>query len=384
MAGNSKGRRRRFGAVRQLPSGRYQARYRGPDGLMRPAPRTFASETDANVWLTVTEAEMVRGTWADPEAGRVPLGEYAARWILERPGLAPRTTALYEGLLRLHLDPELGGVDLVDLTPARIRSWRKGLLDRGAGPVTVAKCYRLLRSVLNTAVEDDELIRRNPCRIKGAGAEASPERPVATPGQVLDLVDAMPERWRALVLLAAATSLRWGELMGLTRAEIDLQRGTVRVVRSVAEVRGQFVMGPPKSRASKRVVSIPLAAVPVVREHLRRFAEVGPTGRVFVGPKGATLRRTNFQAMWTKGIETAGLPAAFRFHDLRHTGNTWAAESGANLRELMERMGHDSERAALIYLHSAADGHRRIAEGIDRRLSQDHRPGDDDDQRDGK
>jgi hypothetical protein len=70
--------------------------------------------------------------------------------------------------------------------------------------------------------------------------------------------------------------------------------------------------------------------------------------------------------MWVEAVEKAGLPKGFRFHDLRHTGNTWAAGSGASLRELMERMGHSSERAALIYLHAATEGHRRIADGIDR------------------
>jgi hypothetical protein len=86
---NKKGRRRRFGSVRQLPSGRHQARYRGPDRLMRSAPATFDTETDANVWLTVTEAQIIRGDWIDPDAGRVPLGEYSATWIAERRWLPP-------------------------------------------------------------------------------------------------------------------------------------------------------------------------------------------------------------------------------------------------------------------------------------------------------
>jgi integrase len=383
MAGKDKGKRRRFGSVRQLPSGRYQARYQGPDGLLRPAPHTFATETDAEVWLTVTEADMVRGTWFDPDVGRVPLGDYAKRWIAERPGLSPRTLTLYEGLLRLHIAPHLGGIDLVTLTPARVRQWRKDLLDGGLGEVTVAKCYRLLRSILNTAVEDDELIRRNPCRIKGAGRESSAERPVATPAQVQALAAAMPSRWRALVLLAVASSLRWGELMALTRADVDVKARTVRVARSLSDDRGRMTLGPTKSEAGKRTVAIPAGVVPVLKAHLRELSEKGAAGRVFVGAKGATLRRTNFQAMWVKAVKAAGLPEGFRFHDLRHTGNTWAAGSGANLRELMERMGHSSERAALIYLHAASEGHRRIADGIDRMLSgeeeADDQDGDDDD-----
>jgi integrase len=370
MGGNDKGRRRRFGAVRKLPSGRYQVRYPDPEsGLMRPAPHTFPTLTDADVWLMVTETEMRKGAWVDPDAGRVSLRDYGERWIEERPGLSRRTLTLYRGMLRNHIGPTLGGVELVDLTSAGIRSWRKGLLDGGLGPVTVAKCYRLLRSILNTAV-DDELIRRNPCRIKGAGGEASPERPVATPAQVHALVAAMPPRWRALVLLAVAGSLRWGELMGLTRADVDLDAGTVTVLRSMSDDMGELLVVPPKSRASRRTVAIPAGVLPALRTHLAKYAESGAAGRVFVGPKGASLRRTNFQTTWVRARDAAGLPAGFRFHDLRHTGNTWAAGSGANLRELMERMGHSSTRAALIYLHAASEGHRRIADGIDGMLSE--------------
>ena len=175
--------RRRFGRVRELPSGRFQARYPGPDGLLRTAPSTFLSRTDADRWLSVVEAELVQGTWLDPVAGQVPVAEYGERWINERPGLAPKTLVLYEGLLRLHIAPKLGGLVVADVTPARVRSWRKELLDEGTGAVTVAKAYRLLKAILNTAV-DDELIRRNPCRIKGAGTERSPERPTLTIEQV--------------------------------------------------------------------------------------------------------------------------------------------------------------------------------------------------------
>ncbi len=96
---NSKGRCHRFGSVRQLPSGRYQARYPGPDGLTRSGPKTFDTDTDARVWLTLIEAQMIRGDWMDPDAGRVPLGEYTTKWIAERP-LAPSTVARYEAAFR--------------------------------------------------------------------------------------------------------------------------------------------------------------------------------------------------------------------------------------------------------------------------------------------
>ena len=150
---------------------------------MRPADRTFPDKTAAEVWLTRKEAEILNGDWLDPDAGRVPFGEYAQAWIDERPGLRPKTIQLYRYLLRRHLIPSLGAMALAEIREPHVRRWRKELLDVGVSEVTAAKAYRLLKAIMNTAV-DDGLIRRNPCRIKGAGQETSPERPVLTIRQV--------------------------------------------------------------------------------------------------------------------------------------------------------------------------------------------------------
>ena len=359
--------RRRFGSVRQLPSGRYQVRYQGPDGLTRSAPVTFDTETDANVWLTVTESQIIRGDWIDPDAGRVPLGEYAAKWIAERP-LAPSTVARYEAPLRVQIDPWIGPLDLVHLTPARVRRWRRDLLDEGAGSASVAKAYRLLRAVMNTAV-DDELIRRNPCRIKGADQDESPERPVATIDQVYAIAEAGRPWCRALVLTAAFTGLRWGELVELRRHNLDLGGGFVRVAGSTSEVRGVLIEGrTTKSRAGVHEVGVPAAIVPDLREHLRRWSERGPQGRVFVGPRGGRLLRSNYSRYWNEAVEKAGLgQLGLHFHDLRHTANSFVASS-ASLRELMTRMGHASPRAALIYQHASREREREITAALSRQI----------------
>lgn len=143
----------------------------------------------------------------------------------------------------------------------------------------------------------------------------------------------------------------------------------MRVTRAVAEVRGEVVVVPPKTAAGTRTVALPEAVVPALRKHLDTYSERGPRGRVFVGEKGATMRRGNFQKIWAKALREAGIPRGFHFHDLRHTGNTWAADSGASLRDLMDRMGHSSMRAALIYMHANKGASRAIAAGIDRQLA---------------
>ena len=162
---NSKGRQRRFGTIRRLPSARYQVRYPGPDGVRRSAEDTFATKTEARDWLTLKEAEILEGDWIDPEAAEVLASDYAAIWIDERPGLRPKTVLIYRGLLRSHIAPHFEHVTVGEVTVARVRRWRKKLLDSGVSNVTAAKAYRLLRAVFNTAL-DDGLIRRNPCRIK--------------------------------------------------------------------------------------------------------------------------------------------------------------------------------------------------------------------------
>ena len=93
--GNAKGHRRRFGSIRELASGQWQARYRGPDGIMRAADRTFPSKTEAERWLTRTEADILNDDWTNPDAGLIPFGEFATAWIEERPNLRPKTAENY-------------------------------------------------------------------------------------------------------------------------------------------------------------------------------------------------------------------------------------------------------------------------------------------------
>ena len=355
---------RSFGTIRKLPSGRWQVRYRGPDGLLRSAPSTFVRKGDAARWLALTEAELAGGGWIDPDAGRVPFTDYAVVWVSERPGLRPKTLQLYRYLLRRHLAPGFAAQTIAGITEADVRRWRADLLAAGVTPVTAAKAYRLLKAIMATAA-DDGLIRRNPCRVKGAGTEKSPERPVLTVAQVYALADAAGPRYRALVLLACFCGLRWGELAALRRCDIDIETGTVRVARQLTEVLGQPpIFGPPKSDAGRRTVVVPAMILPDISSHLASFTPPVADALAFTSPGGKPLRHSNFRSrIWLPALAATGLPG-FHFHDLRHAGNLFIANAGANLRELMERMGHSSSRAALIYLHSTSDRQRTLADAV--------------------
>ena len=361
-------RRRHFGSIRKRASGRYQARYTGPDGQTYSAPETFERKTDAARWLSVKETEISRGDWTNPDAGSVPFENYADQWLADRV-LKARTRELYAGLLRNHLLPTFGAVSLDRINEAAVRRWRKTRLDAGPlaerpfGPVTVAKAYRLLHAILATAA-DDRLIGRNPCRIDKAGKEESDERPVIPLPVVFDLASKVPARFRALVLLATFAQLRFGELAGLRRDCLDPDACEVRIIETTAQLdKGGLRPDTPKSAAGKRVVSFPPEIVPDLRIHLDRYAEVGPRGLVFVGPKGGQLRRQNFRPIWVKACADAGIPGV-HFHDLRHTGGTAAAITGATIKELMARLGHSSPRAAMIYQHATRDRDKAIADAL--------------------
>jgi integrase len=364
--------RRRFGRVRKLPSGRWQARYKGPDGIDRPAPRTFITKRDAEVWLSRTEADILDDEWLDPDLGQVLFGDYARSWIDERPGLRPKTIQLYRYLLRRHLNPAFEARPIASTKEQHVRRWRKQLLDGGASPVTTAKAYRLLRAIFATAV-DDGIVRRNPCRIKGAGQEKSPERPVLTISQVYAVADAIGPRYRAMILLAVFASLRWGELTALRRCDIDLNAGIVQVTRQVTEISSVLSFGPPKSAAGVRTVIVPDVILPELAWHISRFTASGDDSLLFTGLDGSPLRHSQFRRRpWLPALAAAGVPPV-HFHDLRHTGNDLAVDAGASLRELMHRMGHSTPSAALGYLHSKDERQQAIADAISKRTASELR-----------
>ena len=230
------------------------------------------------------------------------------------------------GLYREYLEIPLSAIALKDVTPGLIRAWHAELVAAELKPTMVAKAYRLLHAVLNTAV-DDELIVRNPCRIRGAGESRTPERPVATIAQVLDVAASVPARFRALILLAAFTSLRYGELAALRPRDIDADAATVTVRLAMVELAtGEIIFGPPKTNAGRRTVTVPAQIRKDLLIHLCQYTGGAPTALVFTGAKGAQPRRANFQraARWATTVRAVGLPG-FHFHELRHIGNALAA-----------------------------------------------------------
>ncbi len=342
---------------------RYDVRYRTPAGDVRA--KTFRTRRDARRFADTVEADILRGHWIDPRAGRVTLKQYGDEWLAHKPDLRPRTRELYAQQLRAHVYPALGAIELARLTPKAVREWHARLnISSGLSANTSAKCYRLLRSILATAV-GDELILRNPCAVRGAGIERTAERPVATASQVWAIADQIGDRYRCLVLLAGFVGLRVGELLGLERRHVDLLHGTVTVEQQEQQlITGELVIVSPKTDAGVRTLALPPFLVRELDAHLGRFTGAGTGARVFPGQHGGPLRRHVLAKHWDKARRRVGLPSGFRFHDLRHTANTLTAAAGASTKELMHRMGHASSEAALRYQHATWDRDHELAAAL--------------------
>jgi integrase len=358
--------KRYFGNVRKLPSGRHQARYTGPDGKSYPAPVTFQTKGDAEAWLSLRQSEILRGAWLPPAAAAanpVQVREYAEAWIANR-DLEQTTEDHYRQLLRDHIYPVLGDKAVASVTPSSVRDWH-ARLKTTTGPVARAHAYALLRTIMNTAVAD-EVIEANPCRVRGAAQvkRKSKTRP-ASLAELEIIAGRVPPRYKLMIMLAAWCALRFGELAELRRSDINLRAGTLDIRRGVVRTKGRRIVKDPKSEAGKREVHIPPHLMPMVRVHMRDHVVPARDALVFPA-SGSGVRHmapATLYKVYYPAREAAARPD-LRFHDLRHTGATLAAVTGATLKELMSRLGHSTPAAAMRYQHAAKDRDKVIADAL--------------------
>jgi integrase len=314
------------------------------------------------VHLSTIEADLHRGAWIDPRAGRITVQTYSNEWLDQRPDLAVRTKELYRYLLDRHVLPALGEITLSGLTVSKIRGWHAFLAQEH--PSTAAKAYRLLSTIMRTAVIDG-LILASPCKVEGAGVERAAERPIANLAEIEALAAAMPERLRLVVLLATHCQLRRGELLGLRRRDIDILHASIHIGQSrTFTMKGRSITKQPKTVAGQRSLAVPKNLMPSILGHLDRFTDDDPDALVFTGQTGIPLTANVLQTTWQRARATIGR-SDLRLHDLRHTGLTFAAATGATTAELMHRAGHSSAAAALRYQHATQDRDRVLADALE-------------------
>lgn len=372
MAAKRPVRRRSFGTLRTMRNKRIQASYiYDGDGKRYYALHTYVSRTDAEGWLANERKLMELGEWSPPESraalktlAGVTLREYADRWMEQR-DVTPKTRSLYTRLLNTRILPELGDEILRAVTPARVRAWWVDLGKRLTTPTSNTQAYQLLKAIYNTAVED-KAASENPCQIKTAGKppKARDVKPL-TPAELVKVAAAAPDSYRAAVPILAWCGLRFGELIELRRKDIhdDGRHVTLKVRRAATRVDNKLVVGPPKTDAGVRDVTVPPHVAEQLREHMKKHTGRGPESFLFTTTRGQRLSTTAFTKAVKKGFADVG-KSDMRVHDLRHVGATLAAQAGATTKELMSRLGHTTPGMAMRYQIAAQARDAKIAEAM--------------------
>lgn len=343
----------------------------------KPLKKTFVRRAAADAWLRQMLADDLRGVALDPKLAKVSFAEYSAAWLSRggtRGHLAPKTHSYYSDLLRLHIGPTFNTMAIGAIRTEQVRDWLNVM--RKDKAKLAPKCYRLLSTILQTAV-NDKRIGSNPCSIPGAGVETSAERPLVSPADARDLADAMTGEWRCAILLAEFAQLRLGEILGLQVGDIQVADRSVRIERQALELSGVGRMvTDPKTDAGKRIVSLPDGLVAELVAHVGEYCRPGPESWLFANAAGRPWYRWEWHQAWTGARDAVntervkagvtGLPDGLHMHDLRHSGLTYVAHSGVTTKELMRRGGHASPTAALRYQHQADGRDREIADALGR------------------
>ncbi len=340
---------------------RWRARYRTPTGASRN--KTFSRRIDAERFLTQLESEKLRGTWVDPSAGRRPFGQYAREWQSAQVH-RPTSAARLESNLRNHVLPFFEDRPLASVRPSEVQTWVKGRTEVLA-PSSVETVYRYVAAIFRSAVED-QLIGSSPCRgVKLPKAERRRVDPLETE-QVLALADAVPDRCRALVLLAAGTGLRQGEAFGVTVPACDFLRRSLAVEQQLVLLphRDPY-LAPPKTDASYRTVPLPDVVLEALARHLEAY-EPGPWELVFTNGLGRPISRTRFSDTWRPAVKAAGAPEGTTFHDLRHYYASLLIRHGESVKVVQARLGHASASETLdTYSHLWPDSEGRTRQAVD-------------------
>jgi len=353
--------RRSWGKLRKIGSGRIQASYVSPiDGQRHNAPTTYDNRMDAEAWLAAERRLIETETWTPPAqrvkratlAG-ITVQQYINTWISERE-LAESTRELYRLHARNRIFPTLGQEPVSGLSAAQVRTWWAGMGKRY--PTAKRHAYNVLRASMETAVEDG-LLPENPCKID---LKQPTERDVeAITVEELDLVAGeVLEHYRIAVYILAWTSVRFGELIELRRADIEDDGETMKlhVAPGAARVGNQIVVGNTKTVRSKRAVTVPPHVAAMIRKHDYEDLLVTTT-------TGSRLSKSAFTRQLKKGYAKIGRPE-LRIHDLRAVGATFAAQAGATTKELMARLGHTTPRMAMKYQMASEARDEVIAEAM--------------------
>jgi integrase len=356
---------------------RYDAWYRDGSGR-RHSTGTFLKRRDAAQAARDAEAKIAARQWIDPADGRVSFADYVKKSWWPSRHLEISTAAAYRSYLDTHFLPYFGQIPMAAILPSTVQAWVGFALRAGLSPRSIRKYHVLLHNIFRRAVRD-RVIASNPCTDTELPKAVSKPTRILSPAEFDQLLNALPARHRVMALVAIETGMRWGELVGLRVRHLDLPRRTLLVHDVIVEVTrkdsptGQrFVTKPyPKNDQPRRLAITP-ELVQAITQQIENL-ELGADDLLFPSngcPGGAPISRANFRKRaWLPAIRRAGLGFDVRFHDLRHTHASWLLAGGADLKVVMDRMGHAQLATTQRYLHTLDDADERAIAAFQRTRS---------------
>ena len=341
----------------------YTATYRDPAGRGRSAG-TFTSRREAERAGRRAESKVEDGSWLDRRAGRITFQDYVEQVWWPSRHLEVSTKAGYRANLDKHFLPYFGAMAMADILPSTVQGWVTKAVADGLSARSVVKYHVMLHGVFKRAVRD-RVIGHNPC--------ADTELPKVVPAKVRilapedfdRLLAEMPARYEALVLTAIETGLRWGELIALRPRHVDFLRRLIAVQETIVEVSKRhsptgerMIVKPYPKDNEERTVRISPALAETLAARISTL-DLGRDDLLFPSVEeagGAPMSRNTFRTrVWLPALERADLGFPVRMHDLRHAHASWLLAGGADLKTVMDRMGHSQIQTTQKYLHSLPD-----------------------------
>lgn len=368
------GRARSTVSIKKLDDGKWQVRWRESDGSQRA--RRFRTKAEATAFEASTLAEIASGKYvATASQTGTTVAELADLWLAASLHLAPGTLHTYRRDLNRYILPSFGMRRLRDVNSAAIQQFL-GDEVKTLAPSSVHRHYRTMRTMFEWA-KTAKILSTNPCDSVRPPKLTKDEPNFLTIEQIDALADAMPERYRAFVLVGAYGGFRFGELCGLRRGNVDGNK--VKIVEQLSWRDGRALREPPKTLSSRRTVPLPSSVADILDSHLRQFSQPGADGLVFPNKADNPIAPSFRTNVWRPACYRAGLASRVRsgsswkyenapkIHDLRHTAVALAIAAGAHPKQIQARLGHASITTTLnTYGHLFATLDDDLTDRLDR------------------
>jgi len=368
---HSDGRERGRQRTKNFPKGRYQV-----TDPQTGASRYLDARHAAIHFKQEKDSARRAGRVTDLRAENMTVDEFFPRFLASK-DRRPATVDKNQRYYRLYIAPVFGSRVIRSINRTDVREWAANLTPQRSGvegKAMKADCVKLLKAILNQAVED-EIAPSNPARRVSLGNGDLAIRPISpdeipTAEEVHRLANAVPDRYGTLIYLLAYGGLRIGEATALRVEKLDLLRGKVTIDRTLSEVGGKLIVGPTKTSGSTRTITIPRFLAEMLGRHIEQYAardadgNVLRDGFVFTSPEGGPLRPNNFRKrQWYKAVAAAGLKPIHP-HDLRHVCASQLAAQGAHAVEVAARLGHSNPTITQkVYTHILPSVEERLAGG---------------------